>query len=95
MIRVLHVLNWFRRGGLETLLLRILRDYDRSRFHMDACCIGKDEGHLADEALPWHRGIRTPGVGEQLLFLLGLLPAVTTWSLSREGRVVWRRPHAP
>jgi glycosyltransferase involved in cell wall biosynthesis len=59
MIRVLHVLNWFRRGGLETLLLRILRDYDRSRFHMDACCIGADEGYLADEARSYGAEILT------------------------------------
>lgn len=59
MIRILHVLNWFRRGGLETLLLRILRDYDRSRFHMDACCMGADEGYLADKARSYGAEILT------------------------------------
>lgn len=44
------MINWFRRGGVETQLLRIFRDYDRDRFHMDACVIGDEEGYLADEA---------------------------------------------
>lgn len=49
-IRVLHVLNWFRQGGLETQILRILRCYDRRRFLMDACVIGAEAGHLSKEA---------------------------------------------
>lgn len=49
-IRILHVINWFRRGGVETQLLRILRSYDRNCFHMDACVIGDEEGYLSDEA---------------------------------------------
>ena len=48
--RVLHIINWFRRGGVETQLLQILRDYDRSRFHMDVCCFGTEIGNLAPEA---------------------------------------------
>ncbi len=44
MIRVLHVINWLRRGGVETQLLQILRDYDRSRFHIDVGCFGTDDG---------------------------------------------------
>ena len=50
MIRVLHVINWLRRGGVETQLLQILRDYDRSRFHMDVVCFGAETGYLAAEA---------------------------------------------
>lgn len=50
MIGVLHVINWFRRGGVEMQLLQILEKYDRSRFLMDVCCIGDEEGYLADEA---------------------------------------------
>lgn len=50
MIRVLHVVNGFHAGGVETQLLRILRGYDRSRFSMDACVIGDDPGSLAEEA---------------------------------------------
>ncbi len=49
-IRVLHVLNWFRQGGLETQVLRILRCYDRRLFRMDACVIGAEAGYLAEEA---------------------------------------------
>jgi glycosyltransferase involved in cell wall biosynthesis len=49
-IRVLHVLNWFQQGGLETQVLRILRSYDRRRFRMDACVIGSEAGYLAEEA---------------------------------------------
>ncbi len=50
MIRVLHVIHWFRRGGIETQLLRILKEYDRGRFHMDACVMGPEPGELAEEA---------------------------------------------
>ena len=50
LIRVLHAINWFRRGGVETQLLRMLREYDRSRFHMDVCVYGDDPGYLAGEA---------------------------------------------
>lgn len=50
MIRVLHVVNWFHAGGVETQLLRILRKYDRHRFHMDVCLIGGEPGPLAEEA---------------------------------------------
>ena len=50
MIRVLHVVNWLRRGGVETQLLQILHDYDRSRFHMDVCCFGTELGYLVPEA---------------------------------------------
>jgi len=50
MIKVLHVINWFRRGGVETQLLQILRDYDRARFHMDVGCFGAETGYLAPEA---------------------------------------------
>jgi glycosyltransferase involved in cell wall biosynthesis len=53
MIRVLHVINWFHQGGLETQTLNILRNYDRARFHMDACVIGSHMGPLAREALDY------------------------------------------
>ncbi len=46
-IRVLHVINSFGRGGSETQLLQILKDYDRNNFHMDACTVGSEPGHLA------------------------------------------------
>lgn len=50
MTRVLHVINSFGFGGSETQLLRILRDYDRDRFHMDVCTIGSEPGYLAHRA---------------------------------------------
>jgi glycosyltransferase involved in cell wall biosynthesis len=50
MIRVLHVINWLRAGGVETQLMQILRAYDRTRFHMDVCVIGGEIGYLGPEA---------------------------------------------
>ncbi|HMK36209.1 MAG TPA: glycosyltransferase [Desulfomonilaceae bacterium] len=50
MIKVLHVINWFRAGGVETQLMHVLREYDRSRFHMDVCVIGNEPGYLASAA---------------------------------------------
>lgn len=50
MIRVLHVINWLRAGGVETQLMHILRAYDRTRFHMDVCVIGGEIGYLGPEA---------------------------------------------
>ncbi|MBC8427197.1 MAG: glycosyltransferase [Deltaproteobacteria bacterium] len=35
---------------METQLLQILRDYDRSRFHMDVVCYGTEVGYLVSEA---------------------------------------------
>ena len=49
-IKVLHVVDRLQTGGVETQLIRILKGYDRSRFHMDVCLIGKDPGDLVDEA---------------------------------------------
>lgn len=50
MIKVLHVINWFRRGGVETQLLQILRGYNQTRFHMDVGCYGNEIGYLASDA---------------------------------------------
>ena len=50
MIKVLHVLNGFQAGGVETQLLKILQGYDRGKFHMDACLVGGAVGELAEEA---------------------------------------------
>jgi len=47
MIRVLHVVNWIRRGGVETQLLQLLRFYNREQFHLDVCCYGREKGYLA------------------------------------------------
>ncbi|MFH1117963.1 MAG: glycosyltransferase [Pseudomonadota bacterium] len=47
MIRILHVINSFGRGGSETQLLQLLKDYDRTHFHIDVCTIGSEPGPLA------------------------------------------------
>jgi glycosyltransferase involved in cell wall biosynthesis len=49
MIKVLHVINWLKPGGIEIQLLRILQGYDRCRFHMDVCVIGDGIGELAPQ----------------------------------------------
>ncbi len=50
-IRVLHVVNWLNRGGIESYLLNIIRNYDKSRFQMDFCCRGKSLGEMTDEVV--------------------------------------------
>ena len=47
MIKVLHVVNWLVRGGIETWLLRMLSTVDRAECQMDVCCKGKDVGALS------------------------------------------------
>ena len=47
MIRVLHVITSFNRGGIETWLLSMLREIPRSKCQMDVCCKGADIGPLA------------------------------------------------
>lgn len=49
-IKVLHLINWFVRGGIETYLLNVLANYDRSRMQFDVCCKGVDTGPLAHRA---------------------------------------------
>ena len=53
MIKVLQVINWLRRGGVETQLLEILKNYDKKKFHIDVCCFGKEKGYLAPEAIKY------------------------------------------
>ncbi|MFH1116959.1 MAG: glycosyltransferase [Pseudomonadota bacterium] len=50
MIRILHVINSFGRGGSETQLLQLLKDYDRKHFHIDVCTIGSEPGPLVLQA---------------------------------------------
>jgi glycosyltransferase involved in cell wall biosynthesis len=50
MIRVLHVINWLKYGGVEVQLMRVLQGYDHRRFHMDVCVIGDEVGELAPQA---------------------------------------------
>ncbi len=48
MIRVLHLINAFNRGGLENWLLTMLRVIPGEACRMDVCCKGDDKG-------PWAR----------------------------------------
>jgi glycosyltransferase involved in cell wall biosynthesis len=59
-VRVLDVVSTlFTDGGIENILLGILRKYDRSRFHHDVCCITREDGTAAGEAR---------ALGSELLF---------------------------
>lgn len=48
--RVLHVVGRLDPGGIETQLLSILQAYDRSRFHMDVCCVIAGVGAMEAQA---------------------------------------------
>lgn len=49
-IKILHIVNWLNRGGIESYLMNIIRTYDRDKFQMDFCCKGKALGEMTDEA---------------------------------------------
>jgi glycosyltransferase involved in cell wall biosynthesis len=49
-IRILHVLGTMNPGGVETWLMHVLRNIDRSRFQMDFCTFGAEPGLYAAEA---------------------------------------------
>lgn len=53
MIRVLHLVTWLERGGLETWLLSMLQAIPRAMVHMDFCCKGPSVGTLAGTAERW------------------------------------------
>jgi len=48
--KVLHLITWLNRGGIELWLLDMLRAVPRTEWEMDVCCIGKNLGTLAAEA---------------------------------------------
>ena len=48
-IRVLHLVHWLNRGGIEKWLLDFFQATDRGRFEMDLCCKGPAVGILAPE----------------------------------------------
>ncbi len=50
MIKVLHCLPNFDRGGMGNYLLEIIQRYDRSKYQMDVCVLGECSGELAKEA---------------------------------------------
>jgi glycosyltransferase EpsF len=47
MVRVLHLIHSFNRGGIEKWLLSLLNQISRSQCEMDFCCKGEDIGSLA------------------------------------------------
>ncbi len=49
-MRVLHLINAFQPGGIETWLLRMLAEIPRREVAMDFCCKGVDTGLRADVA---------------------------------------------
>ena len=49
-MRVLHLINAFQPGGIETWLLRMLGAISRDDIAMDFCCKGRDTGLRASDA---------------------------------------------
>ena len=47
-INVLHVLSRLPVGGVENMLLKVVKGYDKSRFNVSICCL-KEGGEIADE----------------------------------------------
>jgi len=48
--RVLHVVNWLNRGGIECYLMNVLRGAAPAAWRLDFCCKGASVGQMADEA---------------------------------------------
>ncbi len=49
-MRVLHLITWLNRGGIESWLLSMLGEIDRADCEMDICCKGPNPGTLVAEA---------------------------------------------
>jgi len=49
-MRVLHLINAFQPGGIETWLLRMLKAVPRDEVAMDFCCKGANTGLRAPDA---------------------------------------------
>jgi glycosyltransferase involved in cell wall biosynthesis len=47
-INILHVLSRLPVGGVENMLLKVVKGYDKSRFNVSICCL-KEGGAIADE----------------------------------------------
>ncbi len=47
--RVLHLVHWLNRGGIETWLLAMMRQASRESLEMDVCCKGPQSGELAED----------------------------------------------
>ncbi len=50
MVKVLHLITWLNRGGIERWLLTMLGEMSRDECQMDVCCRGSEAGELAAEA---------------------------------------------
>lgn len=48
-VRVLHLVHWMNRGGIEMWIMYLLRTIDTSKYHIDICCKGPRVGELAAE----------------------------------------------
>lgn len=48
-LRVLHLVHWLNRGGIENWLLDFVRAADRGRLAMDVCCRGPRVGDMAPQ----------------------------------------------
>jgi hypothetical protein len=49
-LNILHVISRLPVGGVENMLLKVVKGYDRSRFNPVVCCI-KEGGEIADELI--------------------------------------------
>ncbi len=49
-LRIVHALGTMNPGGVETWLMHVLRNIDRSRFQLDFCTFGAEPGLYAAEA---------------------------------------------
>ncbi|MEC4675676.1 MAG: glycosyltransferase [Nitrospirota bacterium] len=47
---ILHVVSRLPVGGVENMLLKVVRGYDKKRFNVSVCCI-KEGGDIADELI--------------------------------------------
>jgi glycosyltransferase involved in cell wall biosynthesis len=77
-IRIMHVLGTMNPGGVETWLMHVLRNIDRSRFQMDFCTLGSEPGFYAPEAEKFgSKVLRCPR-------------SANLWSFSRQFRNILR-----
>ncbi|MBI5249430.1 MAG: glycosyltransferase [Desulfomonile tiedjei] len=72
-MRVLHLVYALYRGGLESWLLRMLREIPRDVAAMDVCCMGVDTGPWAEQASDLGaRVLHCPLRPDHIGFYLGL-----------------------
>ena len=78
-IRILHVVGAMNRGGVETWLMNVLRNIDRTQFHMDFLVHTQKPGAFDDE-------IRTLGSD-----VIPCLDPSRPWAYARQFRVALQR----